>query len=93
MNLGDEMKREGKQFTWTRFLRAISSVSFVCVSVYVLFAGFNFAASLVLISSFSGIAAPAVMAADSALECVTGFFEALLDGLLSIFEFIGNIFG
>jgi|GEM_PF-3280410 len=32
------------------------------------------------------------MAADSALECVTGFFELLLDGILSIFEIIGDIF-
>lgn len=87
------MEYEVKPPTWVRFLKAAFSVSFVGVSIYVLFAGFNLIASLVLISSFSGLAAPAVMAADSAFECVTGFFEALLDGLLSIFESIGNIFG
>lgn len=93
MNFGGEMEREEKQPNWARVLRAIFSASFVCVSIYVLFAGFNLISSLILVSSFSGLAAPAVMAADSALECVTGFFEALLDGLLSIFESIGNIFG
>ncbi len=87
------MKHEGKKPTWVRVLRAIFSASFLCVSIYVLFAGFNLIASLILISSFGGLAAPVILAAESALECVTGFFEALFDGLLSIVESIGNIFG
>ena len=86
------MEREGKQPGWVRILRAVFSASFVCVGIYVLFAGFNLIASLILISSFGGLAAPVVVAANSALECVTGFFKALLDGLLSIFESIGNLF-
>jgi hypothetical protein len=73
-------------------LRTISSLALIGATTYVIVAGFNLIAAVVLISSFGGIAGPAVMAADSALECVTGFFELLLDGILSIFEIIGDIF-
>lgn len=73
-------------------LRTISSLALIGATTYVIVAGFNLIAAVVLISSFGGIAGPAVMAADSALEYVTGFFELLLDGILSIFEIIGDIF-
>ena len=86
------MKRKKEQSIWIRLLRTISSLALVGATTYVIVAGFNLIAAVVLISSFGGIAGPAVMAADSALECVTGFFELLLDGILSIFEIIGDIF-
>lgn len=86
------MKRKKEQSIWNRLLRTISSLALIGATTYVIVAGFNLIAAVVLISSFGGIAGPAVMAADSALECVTGFFELLLDGILSIFEIIGDIF-
>lgn len=86
------MKRKKEQSIWIRLLRTISSLALVGATTYVIVAGFNLIAAVVLISSFGGIAGPAVMAADSALECVTGFFELLLDGILSIFEIIGDVF-
>ncbi|MDP1521297.1 hypothetical protein [Porticoccus litoralis] len=86
------MKRKKEQSIWIRLLRTISSLALIGATTYVIVAGFNLIAAVVLISSFGGIAGPAVMAADSALECVTGFFELLLDGILSIFEIIGDIF-
>ena len=89
---GVYMKRKKEQSIWIRLLRTISSLALVGATTYVIVAGFNLIAAVVLISSFGGIAGPAVMAADSALECVTGFFELLLDGILSIFEIIGDIF-
>lgn len=89
---GVYMKRKKEQSIWIRLLRTISSLALIGATTYVIVAGFNLIAAVVLISSFGGIAGPAVMAADSALECVTGFFELLLDGILSIFEIIGDIF-
>jgi len=89
---GVDMKRKKEQSIWIRLLRTISSLALIGATTYVIVAGFNLIAAVVLISSFGGIAGPAVMAADSALECVTGFFELLLDGILSIFEIIGDIF-
>ena len=86
------MKRKKEQSIWIRLLRTISSLALIGATTYVIVAGFNLIAAVVLISSFGGIAGPAVIAADSALECVTGFFELLLDGILSIFEIIGDIF-
>ena len=89
---GVDMKRKKEQSIWIRLLRTISSLALIGATTYVIVAGFSLIAAVVLISSFGGIAGPAVMAADSALECVTGFFELLLDGILSIFEIIGDIF-
>lgn len=86
------MKRKKEQSIWVRLLRTIFSLTLIGATAYVVVAGFNLIAAVVLISSFGGIAGPAVLAADSALECVTGFFELLLDGILSIFEIIGDIF-
>ncbi|MEZ5530177.1 MAG: hypothetical protein R3E57_09685 [Porticoccaceae bacterium] len=87
------MKNKEERSIWTRLLRAISSLALIGATTYIVVAGFNLIATLVLISSFAGIATPAVMAAESVLECVTGFFEILLEGVLSIFELIGDIFG
>ena len=89
---GVDMKRKKEQSIWIRLLRTISSLALIGATTYVIVAGFNLIAAVVLISSFGGIAGPAVIAADSALECVTGFFELLLDGIVSIFEIIGDIF-
>ncbi|WP_334079121.1 hypothetical protein [Microbulbifer sp. M83] len=87
------MKNKEKRPVWIRLLSATSSLALIGATTYVIIAGFNLVAFLVLISSFGGVAGPAVMAADSAIECVTGFFEILLEGVLSIFKIIGDIFG
>lgn len=81
----------------TRLLRAMSSLALLGGVVYVAVAGFNLAATLVLVAAFGGVAVPAVMAADSALECVTGFFEVFVEGLLSVVsvlcDLVGSILG
>ncbi len=91
MNSRNKMKSKGDRSIRIRLLRAISALALIGALVYIVIAGFNLIATLVLISSFGGIATPAMMAAESALECVTGFFEILLEGILSIFEIIGDI--
>lgn len=85
------MKRREQQSVGLRLLRASSSLALIAAGTYVLIVGFNMVATLVLISSFGSILVPAVVTAESTLECVAGFFEILLDGVLSVFEMIGNV--
>ncbi|MGG2399067.1 hypothetical protein ACJRW5_19185 [Pseudomonas sp. SH1-B] len=85
------MKRRTQRSVGLRLLRATSSLALIGAGTYVAVAGFNMLATLVLVSSFGSILAPAVISAESTLECVAGFFEILLDGVLSIFEMIGNV--
>jgi hypothetical protein len=92
-NLRDEMKNKEDRSVWIRLFRAVTSLALIGATTYIILAGFNLVATLVLISSFGSIAAPAVMAADSAIECISGFFEVLLEGILSIFEIVTDIFG
>ncbi len=55
------------------------------------------AATVILVSAFSGLAIPAVMYADSAIECITGIFEMFAEGIATIFsgilDAIGSLFG
>lgn len=87
------MKKKEDRPIWIKLLRAASSLALIGSTTYIVFAGFNLIAAFVLVSSFGGIATPAVIAADSALECVTGFIEAFVEGVLSVFEMIGDIIG
>lgn len=78
-------------------LGAISSFFLLGTLIYIFIAGFNMAATFILVSAFSGLAIPAVMYADSAIECVTGIFEMFAEGIATTFsgilDAIGSLFG
>lgn len=87
------MKKKEDCPIWIKLLRAASSLSLIGATTYIVFSGLNLVVAFVLVSSFGAIATPVVIAADSALEYVTGFFEVFVEGVLSVFEMIGNIIG
>lgn len=78
-------------------LGAISSLALICVATYIAIVGFNIASTVILVSALSGLAVPAVVYADGAVDFVTGVFEMFIEGLVAIFEgiveIVGSIFG
>ncbi|SIQ51526.1 hypothetical protein [Marinobacterium stanieri] len=78
-------------------LGAISSLFLILTLLYILIAGFDAISTVILVSAFSGLAIPAVIYADGAIECVTGVFEMFAEGISAIFsgilDAIGSLFG
>ena len=60
--------------------------------VYLLVAGFQLAATAVLVCSVAGVATPVIFSAHGILETLMGIFEAVIDGVMAIFEAIASIF-
>lgn len=87
------MKSNSKRPIGVRALGAVSSLVIVFGVVYIVFAGINLASSLILLSAFGGLAGPAIVMGDSVVECITGIFEMFIEGIMAVFEFIGNLFG
>ena len=48
--------------------------------------------TLILFSTFGGLAGQAVYFGESFMECIVGFFEILVESIASIFEAIASIF-
>lgn len=75
-----------------RILGALCSTAMLCTFVYILIAGFSMAAGVALAVAVVGIATPVMVAGGGFVEMIVSFFEALLEGVLAIFEFIGDLF-
>ena len=89
---GITMRNKQKRHTGIRVLASISSLVIIISVVYMFVAGANLASSLILMSALGGLAGPAVVAGDGFLDIIGGFFEIFLEGILSIFEGIAEIF-
>lgn len=75
-----------------RLLGTLSTFALIFVLLYVLFVGFNLYSTLILVSAVSVLGGQAIFVTESAIECVVGFFEILLESIMAVFEFIGSIF-
>ncbi len=87
------MKNVEKRSIGGKLMRSVCSLALIGATTSIAVSGFSLVAALVLVSSFGGIAVPAVAAAENAVECVTGFVEILVDGMLSVFSLLADIFG
>ncbi len=75
-----------------RFISSVSALVLIGTLIYIIVAGFNLISTLILISAFSGLAGQAIFVGESFIECITSFFEILLESVLSIFEAIASVF-
>jgi len=75
-----------------RILNAISSFTLIGTSVYLFFTGINlFACAIIAVATLT-IITPVAIDGGRVLELLSGIFEAFLDGVITIFETIANIF-
>ena len=86
-------QQKEKRHIGIRLLASFSSVVVIISIVYMFVAGVDLASSLILVSALSGIAGPAIIAGDGILEIISVFFEIFIEGILSIFSGIAEIFG
>jgi hypothetical protein len=60
--------------------------------LYILLAGFHIAALALLLSATAGVVIPVVLSGVGILEMLSGIFEAMLDGIMAVFEAIADFF-
>ena len=81
----------------SRLLMSMGSILLIGGLIYILVSGLNLAVGLALLSGQGIIGGPVVAAGGGVGEMVSGFFEALLEGVIGIFsgiaDAIGSIFG
>ena len=90
------MKNKEKKPLLTRVLASIGSIMLIGSLIYIFIAGFNYYASTVMVVAILGLGTPAVVAGESFVEMIVGFFEMLVEGVVTavecIFDVIGSIF-
>lgn len=86
------MAKKKEKSLWVRLLLSISSLALIGAVTYIIIAGFNVVATVVLLSSFGSIAGTAILAADGIIDGAIGFFEVLIEGLLGVVEAITDVF-
>jgi len=76
-----------------RAFNCICSLVLICALVYILVAGLEKVAAVLIVVSIISAATPVVYAGGNVLEMFVGFFflEALLEGIMLIVEGVTNI--
>ena len=74
-----------------RAFNCICSLVLICALVYILVAGLEKVAAVLIVVSIISAATPVVYAGGNVLEMFVGFLEALLEGIMLIVEGVTNI--
>ena len=86
-------KRKDKPMA-IRLLNTVCAFMLIGSAIYIFIFGINLIPSLFLLSAIGGISGPVVLGSgDGIVECLVGVFEAFVEGVLGVFETIGDIFG
>lgn len=86
------MDRKKRRPIALRALNSLCVIALVGAAGWVFAEGFRLASSLVLAAAILAIAGPVVVASDGLAEVLTGLLEALVDGVVAIFEAIASLF-
>ncbi len=81
-----------KKSIYLRLFNTVCSLSIIVAACYLFFAGMDLLARGILASSLAAMTAPVVFDGGSVVEVLVGIAEAFVEGLVLIFEEIGNIF-
>ena len=73
-----------------RFLNSFCAFALLGCVIYIIFAGFQAAAVGFALLALASVAVPVAMGGDGILEILSGILEALVEGVLGIFETIAD---
>ncbi|MBK1875764.1 hypothetical protein [Pelagicoccus mobilis] len=85
-------KREMKHSVFQRILAVLGCFLFLTAGIVWLVAGFQIVVAALLLAAVAGISGPAVAEGGGILDIVGSIFEAVLEGIMGIFELIGDLF-
>lgn len=86
------MKRRRERSVGMSVLNSFCAVLLVGSACFMFFAGLQLIAMGSFVVAALGIAVPVLIAAEGIGEMLSGFFEAVAEGFLAIFEAISSIF-
>lgn len=84
------MKKREERSPKIKALNTICTSVLFCSLVYMLVAGMNIVALGIVVSSVVGMAAPVMLSGEGVLDILTGFFEAVFEGMAVIVEGIAG---
>jgi len=87
------MKEHKKKPITIRLLNTVSAFALIGTAIYIFFAGISLIPSLVLLAAIGGISGPVLAGgSEGILECLVGILESFVEGVIGVFETIGDIF-
>lgn len=90
-------KEKKKKPRIIRMIGALCSLLLIGSLIYILSAGFNYVAGLVIVAAVSGLVGPSVASGAGFIDIISGIFEMIIEGIQAIFEAIieaiSSIFG
>jgi len=76
-----------------RILNTVCAFGLIGSAVYIFFAGITLIPSLILLAAIGGISGPVVAGgSEGILECFVSILESFVEGIVGVFEAIGNLF-
>jgi len=86
-------KRKDKPI-FIRLLNTVSAFTLIGATIYLFFAGISLIPSLVLLVAIGGLSGPVVAGGtEGVLDCFVSIIESFFEGLIGVFETIGELFG
>jgi hypothetical protein len=91
----DNMKDKKQKPIAIRLLNTVSAFMLIGGAVYIFFAGITLIPSLIFLAAIGALSGPVIIlgGSEGTLECLIGILEAFVEGILGVFETIGDIFG
>lgn len=89
------MKDQKQKPIAIRLLNTVCAFMFIGCVIYIFFVGITLIPSLILLAAIGGVAGPVIVlgGSEGTLEFLIGILEAFVEGVLGVFETIGDIFG
>jgi hypothetical protein len=86
------VSRKTERSIGLRAFNAVCATILFVSGLYILFAGMQIVAVAALLCATVGVAIPVVLSGAGILEMLTGIAEAILDGIMAIFDAIASFF-
>ena len=86
------MRNKEKRSLDVRFLNSFCALALLVCIAYIVFAGFQAVIIGVALLALGGVAVPVAMEGEGLVEIILGIFEAVIEGIIVIFEAIANFF-
>ncbi|AKS41153.1 hypothetical protein [Wenzhouxiangella marina] len=86
------MKRRSDRSIGMKLLNAMMALLLLGSACFMLIVGLHVIAISALLVSVAGLATPVILSGEGIVDMISGFFEAILEGLLAIVEGITEFF-
>lgn len=86
------MQNRKQKPIYIRLLNTVCAFTLIGSVIYIFIAGISLIPSLIILAALGGISGPVVSGSGSILECFVGILEAIIQGVVGVFETIGEIF-